>query len=173
MDTTVEPRLLSVYVNDHVTGATAGLGRVQRMASAYEDSSFLGPPLARFVGEFTEERQWLIRTGVSLGVTRNRPKALVAAVAEKVGQLKLNGRAVEQSPLSPLLELEILRGAVFGKLSGWETLEAHADELRLSAEQVAHLAHLQRQAVAQTKTITGLLESLRPQAFSGSAPGDR
>ena len=172
MDTTVEPRLLSVYLNDHVTGATAGLGRVSRMAEAYADSTLLGPPLARFEREFTEERQWLIRTAVSLGVTRNKPKAALASLAEKLGQLKLNGRTVEKSPLSPLLELEILRGAVIGKLSGWETLEAHAQTLGLSPEQVEHLGHLQRQAVAQKDTITEVLESLRPQAFSGSAPGD-
>lgn len=166
MDTTIEPRLLSVYLNDHVTGATAGLQRVQRMATTYDDPS-LAAALGRFEQEFTEERAWLVRTSVSLGVTRNRPKALLASVAEKVGRLKLNGRAVAQSPLSPLLELEILRGAVLGKLSGWETLEAHAEALELSTEQVAHLGHLQRQAVAQKDTISGLLAEIRPGAFSG------
>lgn len=166
MTKTIEPRLLSVYLNDHVTGATAGLQRVQRMVDAYDRPS-LAAALRRFEREFTEERQWLVRTSVSLGVTRNRPKALLASVAEKVGRLKLNGRAVDQSPLSPLLELEILRGAVLGKLSGWQTLEAHADGLRLSAEQVEHLRHLQRQAVDQKDTISELLEEVRPGAFSG------
>lgn len=165
MSTTIEPRLLSIYLNDHVTGATAGLQRVQRMASAYDRPS-LAAALSRFEQEFTEERQWLVRTAVSLGVTRNKPKALLASVAETVGRLKLNGRAVEQSPLSPLLELEILRGAVLGKLSGWQTIEAHAAGLGLSPEQVEHLHHLQRQAVAQKDTISALLEEIRPQAFS-------
>lgn len=164
MDTTVEPRLLSVYLNDHITGATAGLHRVQRMARAYDDPP-LASALGRFEQEFTEERVWLVRTAVSLGVNRNRPKALMAVVAEKAGRLKLNGRLVGQSPLSPLLELEILRGAVLGKLSGWETLDAHSRALGLSADQVAHLARLQRQAVDQKDTISGLLVDIRPHAF--------
>lgn len=164
MDTTVEPRLLSVYLNDHVTGATAGLRRVQRMATAYDDPT-LGSALGRFEQEFTAERAWLVRTAVSLGVTRNRPKAVLAVLAERAGRLKLNGRLVGQSPLSPLLELEILRGAVLGKLSGWETLEVHSRALGLSADQVMHLGHLQRQAVEQKDTISGLLAEVRPHAF--------
>lgn len=164
MDTTVEPRLLSVYLNDHVTGATAGLHRVRRMAASYDDPT-LATALGRFEHEFAEERAWLVRTAVSVGVTRNRPKAVLAVLAEKAGRLKLNGSLGGQSPLSPLLELEILRGAVLGKLSGWETLEAHSHALGLSAEQVAHLAHLQRQATDQKDTISGLLVDIRPHAF--------
>jgi hypothetical protein len=43
-------------------------------------------------------------------------------IAERVGRLKSNGRIVRRSPLSSLLELEMLRLAVEGKAACWRTL---------------------------------------------------
>jgi hypothetical protein len=88
-----------------------------------------------------------------------RYKAVLAMAAERVGRLKPNGRLLRPSPLSALLEVEILRGAVMGKLSGWQTLGLLPDEAPVDRE---HLARLQAQAEAQVDQLTELLTRLRP-----------
>ena len=48
--------MLALYLSDHLTGATAGLGRSQRMARDFADTE-LGPDLARVARDIAEERQ--------------------------------------------------------------------------------------------------------------------
>lgn len=166
MDATIDHDLLSTYLDDHLAGATAGLSRTRRMASAYEGTP-IGGPLTRIAHELADERRWLIQTAKNLGVTRTVVKRVGAAVGERLGRLKLNGRIVRQSPLTPLLELELLRSAAVGKLSLWQTLEANATPIGLSQVQVDRLGALQEQAGAQVDTISELLGTVRPKAFLG------
>jgi hypothetical protein len=56
------------------------------------------------------------------GIEPSRLKSALAAVGEKLGTLKPNGRLVERSPLSSLVEIEGMQMAVRGKRSLWETL---------------------------------------------------
>ena len=55
----------------------------------------------------------------------------MADVAEKVGRLKGNGRAVSRSPMTMLLETELMRSAVIGKKGGWQTLIEHAGKMKM------------------------------------------
>ena len=52
----LERDVLALYLSDHLTGATAGLGRSQRMARDFADTE-LGPDLARVARDIAEERQ--------------------------------------------------------------------------------------------------------------------
>lgn len=45
-------------------------------------------------------------------------------VAERVGRLKPNGRLLRRSPLTDLVEIEGLLGAVSAKATGWQALHA-------------------------------------------------
>lgn len=164
MDASIDARLLSVYLVDHTAGATAGLHRVRRMASTYRETP-LGEPLATMARQLEQERRWLMGTARGLGVEGGTVKRLAAAVGERLGRLKLNGRLVRRSPVTPLLELELLRSAVVGKLSGWQTLEATAATTGLTAEQVDRLRALQREADEQVELLSSLLDQVRPRAF--------
>ncbi|WP_265522392.1 hypothetical protein [Oerskovia flava] len=157
----VDLKLLGTYLVDHVTGATVGLNRVERMADAYE-GTFVGDALAPFVGQFEHEREWLVQTTEGLGVHISRYKVVGAFVAERLGRLKPNGRIVSTSPLSALLEVELLRSAILGKLSGWETLESVAPHLDVDA---SHLPFLQDQAREQIDVLTRVLRGLRPNSL--------
>jgi UDP-glucose 4-epimerase len=87
---------------------------------------------------------------------------VLAALAERAGRLKLNGRLLETSPLTPLLEIELMRSAVVGKLGGWRTLEEYADDVGLDPERFATLAEL---AQRQLALLDRLHEQTRERAF--------
>ena len=116
-------KLLSIYLNDHLMGATAGLELARRAYGSNRDNefgSFLGP----LAEEIAEDRETLIELMDRLDVGTDRPKVLAGWVAEKAGRLKLNGSLLGYSPLSRLVELEGLSLGVEGKLSLWRALKA-------------------------------------------------
>jgi hypothetical protein len=48
---------------------------------------------------------------------------VLAAAAERVGRLKLNGRILSPAPLSRVLEIELLMAGIDAKRSLWRSLE--------------------------------------------------
>ncbi|MBD8078420.1 hypothetical protein [Cellulosimicrobium arenosum] len=155
-------KLLATYLDDHVAGATVGLSRVRRMARAYEGTP-VGDVVGPMVDQLDTEREFLITTTKDLGFHVSRYKVVLAAVAERVGRLTPNGRVVRQSPLSALLEVELVRGAVTGKLSGWRTLQQLPGDAVVDR---ARAAELEEQARRQVDDLTALLERLRPAALT-------
>lgn len=135
--------ILGLYLSDHLTGSTAGLERVQRMAEVYADTD-LGPDLANIAAEIEDERTFLKELIDSLELRRRPYRQAAAWVGEKVGRLKLNER-LTGSPMTPLLETELMRSAVMGKLGIWQTLAELAPDLALPAELFEALADQARQ----------------------------
>jgi hypothetical protein len=123
----VHRRLLAIYLNDHLAGATLGVElalRAARENTGSELGVFLGEAL---LPEIREDRQTLERLMGRLGIARSRAKVAAAWAAEKVGRLKLNGELTRYSPLSRLLELEGLTAGIEGKRAFWLALEATVD----------------------------------------------
>jgi hypothetical protein len=119
------PDLLAIYLNDHLTGATAGLERARHLQRTAQGSE-LGTALDPVVAEIAEDRESLLEIMRDLGVPVRRYRAGVGWAAEKAGRLKGNGRLLRRSPLSTVLELEALRLGVEGKAAGWQTSGACA-----------------------------------------------
>jgi hypothetical protein len=148
--------LLGVYLNDHLAGATAGMGLARRMAKSAEPGS--AAPLRALAGEIAEDRSALVTIMTALGIRIRGYKVFGAWAGEKAGVLKLNGHLLTRSPLSGLEEAEVLRLGVEGKAAGWRTLRVLADrERRLDA---ARLDELLARADRQSAT----LETLRISA---------
>ena len=158
---TIDRALLQTYLSDHLTGATAGRARSKKMAQWYA-SSPLSPDLTRVAGEIDEEHGRLAALIDDLGLTQPLPKVLLAQLGEAVGRLTPNGRLCSGSPMTPLLELELLRSAVNGKQGLWETLVEYSDELGLDAREFEQLA---RQAGEQSKVLESLHAEIRGQAL--------
>ena len=157
---TIERDILGLYLSDHFTGATAGTERIERMAEAYADTP-LGADLAQVAIEIRQEREFLGELIETLQL-RVRPHRQAAAwVAERAGRLKTNERA-EGSPMTPVLELELMRSAVMGKLGVWQTLTALSPELGLPPDLFVALADQARQ---QAETFDRLHGEVVPQAF--------
>ncbi|WP_345750341.1 NAD-dependent epimerase/dehydratase family protein [Microbacterium rhizophilus] len=156
----LERDILGLYLSDHLTGATAGADRFDRMAKAYRDTD-LGPDLARIAREVRAERTFL-KDLISTLELRRRPYRQAAAwAAEKVGRLKTNGRPLG-SPMTPLLEIEVMRSALVGKLGGWETLAELAPDLGLPRRMFTDLVDRAREQVA---TLDRLHAHVVPEAF--------
>jgi hypothetical protein len=143
-------RLLAIYLNDHLAGSTAGLELARRALGANRATEFEAP-LERLAAELAEDRDALVDVMDRLGVGRDALKVIAGWAAEKAGRLKLNGSLTGYSPLSRVLELEVLGVGVEGKRAMWRTLrELAAEDARLEGVDLAGLA---RRAERQRRLI--------------------
>jgi hypothetical protein len=116
-------RLLKIYLQDHLAGATAGTELARRAAGSNEGTP-LGEFLAGLADEIAKDREVLIEIMESLEISPDKVKNAMGWGAEKLGRLKPNGQLTGYSPLSRIVELEGLTVGVRGKLSLWENLRA-------------------------------------------------
>lgn len=114
-------RLLAIYLNDHLMGATTGV-ELARRSLRNNPRSTLGSFLEQLVRELEEDRATLEELVTGLGLRVDRLKVAAGFFAEKIGRLKLNGRLLQYSDLSRLEELEGLCAGVDLKLNLWRTL---------------------------------------------------
>ncbi|MFI5674461.1 hypothetical protein [Streptomyces cellulosae] len=115
--------LLGIYLNDHLAGATLAVDRARLLAEAEaERDPALADAVRPVADEIAEDRASLLTIMRSLEVPVRRYKIVAGRLAERAGRLKANGRLVRRSPLSSMLELELLRLGVEGKAAGWRTL---------------------------------------------------
>jgi hypothetical protein len=144
----VPSRLLPIYLNDHLAGATLGLELVRR-AQRENGGTPLGDFLHGLADEIGEDRRTLLQLMERLGIEPSRSKIAAARVTEKVGRLKLNGQLTGYSPLSRLVELEGLATGIEGKRALWLALAEIADRDerldRAALETLAERAGSQRE----------------------------
>jgi hypothetical protein len=119
--------LLPIYLNDHLAGSTFGHELAQRAAGQNQGTE-LGDFLEDLAAQIAADRAQLEDVMARLDVGRDVIKVNAGWVAEKVGRLKLNGRLLEYSPLSRLVELEGLIGGINGKLALWRALAIAAPQ---------------------------------------------
>ncbi|HEX5982614.1 MAG TPA: hypothetical protein VFY69_00250 [Solirubrobacterales bacterium] len=164
-------RLLAIYLNDHLAGATLGVELARRLRSSNRGDAEFGEPLARLCAEIEDDRDTLVRLTERLGIDRNPVKPALAKAAERLGRLKPNGQVRGYSPLSRVLELEVLATGIGGKLQLWNALEqsfgetldgfdfhalaARADDQGQRVEDL-HLAAAQRALPAATSSTRGI-----------------
>jgi hypothetical protein len=155
----VNHKLLSIYMNDHLAGATVGRELARRAAGSNRSNAY-GSTLERLAGEIAKDRESLLELMRILGVSVDHVKVLGAWVAEKAGRLKLNGHLLSYSPLSRLVELETLTLGVTGKLALWRSLQLVAD-----ARSLLPKAELQR-LIERAENQLLELESFRLRAVA-------
>ncbi len=156
--------LLSVYLNDHLTGASGGVELFRRAAHT-QTSPGARSTLQALADEVAEDRQALRDLMQQLEVTPQQHRIALGWLAEKVGRLKPNGSLLSRTPLTDLVELEAMRLGVEGKLACWQALEVVAayDHRIIQRD----LEELQTRANRQLE----VLETLRKDA-AGSALAD-
>ena len=154
---------LHIYLNDHLAGSTGGLELARRVAESNEDNP-LGESMAQMATEFEAERDELQRLMDELGVSRNPIKVAGAFLGEKLARLKANGQLVGYSPLSRVLELEMLHMGITGKLQLWGALrEVFGPRLGdFDFERLIEQAKSQRDRVEEHRL------AVAPQAFGES-----
>jgi hypothetical protein len=157
-------KLLGIYLNDHLAGATAGLELAKRSARSNREGE-LGEFLATLAGEIDEDRESLRAIMKRLEYGEDIPKKLTGWTAEKLGRLKPNGQLTGYSPLSRVVELEGLALGITGKLGLWKALHALAsEEPRLDA---AELDRLRERAESQRDGVERHRVRAAADAFGG------
>ena len=135
----IQVRYLAVYLNDHLAGATAAHELVKRAVSSNEGTEY-GEFLTELEHEIAEDRATLVHLMERFDVAQDKLKLTGAFIGEKLGRLKPNAHLLSYSPLSRVVELEVLGLGIEGKLSLWRALldMEHADE-RLDPEELQTL----------------------------------
>jgi hypothetical protein len=155
----IHSELLPIYLNDHLAGSTAGVELARRLLRSNSRNEY-GPELAKLAGEIEQDRKSLQSIMSDLDVGVDRLKVAFGWAAEKVGRLKLNGRVLSYSPLSRLMELEVLMLGVTGKLALWRTLrQLAAQDSRLDRRELDRLIE---RAAGQLQEV----ETLRERAVA-------
>ncbi|WP_323180728.1 MULTISPECIES: transaldolase [unclassified Streptomyces] len=153
--------LLAIYLNDHLSGATAGLELIRRAAQTQQYRE-QGTTLAELAHEVEQDRDSLTQIMADLAVPTAYTKVALGWLAEKAGRAKPNGHLFSRSPLSDVLELESMLLSVQGKAACWRSLRALTEtDGRLFAE---HLDVLLERADRQSV----VLERLRLAAASSA-----
>lgn len=163
--------LLGIYLDDHLAGATAGAHRMQRMPDDFVDTPYFAP-LSELAMEIERERARLAALIAALDLPRRPLRQAASWAGERVGRLKGNGAVVSRSPLTPLLETELMRSAIVGKLGLWETLADNGESWGLRAHEFEDLA---ARAHSQLDTLDAVHAYLRTRALraDGAASDDR
>jgi hypothetical protein len=161
--------LLSIYLNDHLAGATVGVELARRLRSSNADDETFGVPIAEICAEIETDRETLEAAMKQLGVSRSRVKPAGAWVGEKLGRLKLNGQLSGYSPLSRTLELELLLIGITGKLRLWLALENNLGQRQGEFD----FAQLAERATAQRARVEELHLKAAALALSKQTKGTR
>lgn len=110
----VADRWLSIYLRDHHAASAGGVALARRALGANH-------PLAQ---QIARDRLTLEEVMRQLNVESSRIKVELVRMAERLGRLKLNGRLLQRSPLSRVVELEVLVVGIRGKEALWSALLA-------------------------------------------------
>jgi hypothetical protein len=155
---------LSIYLNDHLAGATVGVQLARRTARANKKHPS-GPVLAQLAEDIDQDRETLLDLMGRLDTKPDRIKVWLGWTAEKAGRLKLNGELLRYSPLSRLVELEGLALGVSGKLHMWRAFkQVLATDARLAAidlDALIERAESQRDRLERLR-LAAAEESLKP-----------
>jgi hypothetical protein len=109
--------LLQIYLRDHFAGATGGLEFAKRISGGSP-----GGTLSEIAADIEADRRTLRDLMSALDLRPSLLKTVIGWLGERVARLKLNDRIFGRSPLSGLLELEVLIAGVSGKLQLWRAL---------------------------------------------------
>lgn len=142
---------LALYLGNHVSGATAGSERFDRMARAYAETS-LGPELADLADEIADELRFLRELLETLGLPQRAPRSTAAWISEKAARLVTSNQPPD-SGMYLVLELELLRGAVMAKLGAWQVLVRFSPRLGLPAATFETLAESARRQADQIEEL--------------------
>jgi hypothetical protein len=116
-------RYLGIYVRDHHAACAAGIALARRTGRENRGTP-LGATLTELIPHFERDRRILQEVVSALGMRTSAAKDAGARLGEVLGHLKLNGKARGYSPVSRLLELEVLLAAIDAKRSLWRSLAA-------------------------------------------------
>jgi hypothetical protein len=117
-----DEKLLRIYLNDHLTTASAGAALARRVLRSNRGTE-LGQALETIAHDLADDLASLESVMRERALRPSGVKRSLGTLGERIGRLKLNGRIVSYSPLSRLAELEGLSLLLTHNASMWRSLE--------------------------------------------------
>jgi hypothetical protein len=114
---------LDVYLNDHLSGATAGVNLAQLAAEEHRQDEH-GQFLGEIASEIKQDYETLEQLLEAMGTEKSAGKAALAEVGSKVMATKFTG---EDDQLNAFVTLETLSIGVEGKVCMWKALQRVED----------------------------------------------
>jgi hypothetical protein len=135
---------LSIYLRDHHAASAGGVALARRTLGANH-------PLSQ---QIARDRATLEEVMRQLNVPPSGMKVWLVRMAERLGRLKLNGRLFKRSPLSRIVELEVLVVGIRGKEALWTALRAAGLNLhRIDLDALVESARTQAREVDEQRLI--------------------
>ena len=119
-------KILAVYLNDHLAGATGGVDLARRIEEEARGTA-AEPFVAGLADDIDSDRSTLQDLMNYLRVEQQPVKQAVGWAAEKLSRLKTNRSVAGTPELALLMSLEALSSGVEGKRGLWQSLLAVAD----------------------------------------------
>jgi hypothetical protein len=159
---------LSVYLHDHLAGATYALDLVDALQKNHANAD-LGEFAARLHQEISADKQTLHEIAVHFGPVSDPVKDMAAWLSEKVSRIKLNHSG--SASLATFEALEFLRLGINGKTALWQALAQVAPQFRLLSG--IDFAHLQERARRQGEEVERYRLEFAKRVFTpqGDSPG--
>ncbi len=155
-------RVQSIYLDDHWAGAAAGSALAARVSKENAGSPW-GADLASIANQIRADRQTLAEIRRHLHSTGGGLKEAVALVGERLARLKPNGKFLQYSPLSRVLEIEALIAGVSAKQRLWVALQTFDREGDLLGD--FDLEDLETRALSQLEWLCSIHEAASTEAF--------
>ena len=119
--------VLKGYLQHHWVACTAGVALFRRVGRSFSDAG-VAEEVRALGTEAAADRESLAALMRSVGVVPTSIGTAAARAGELLGRLKPNGRLVRRSPLTDVVELEMLRLSVTSKRAAFEVLRVAADD---------------------------------------------
>ena len=127
---------MSVYLNDHLAGATFGSNLARQIEDLSDDADRTAR-ISDLARQIEQDRESLSALMERMGVSRNPVKQVTTWLGEKASRVKLTGLSSGEGDLGLFMALETLSLGVEGKAALWRALrevegryaELDADEL--------------------------------------------
>ena len=156
-------RLLRIYLRDHEAAAVGGLQLFRQCTRSNRHTAYEAE-LQRLTHEISADRDSLRSICRQFDVTFSSVGRAASFAAACLTRLKPNGKGLQYSALSRVVELEALSAGVMSKLRLWESLRIHAAvDARLDGEE---LQQLEAAAHAQLEVLDRLHRTAAGEAFA-------
>jgi hypothetical protein len=160
---------LSLYLQDHLAGSTAGVALARRFAKSNEGTR-AGRTLAQVADEIEADRETLERLMSELGIPGSPAKNAAAWLMERLARLKPNGRLRGEPLMQRVHELETLSLGIAGKQALWATLRVVPEATTIAR---LDLGTLEARAQSQRERVEIERIAFARAALAPSSPAER
>jgi len=156
---------LRTYLNDHRGGAASGTHLARRILENNR-SAPIAADIEVVSREIEDDAATLVQIANTLGIAANPIKRVLGRVGESLTRLKLSKGVHRHSPLTRLMEVELLMSGIDAKRSLWRSLRSAS----LPALAGFDFAELEARGTRQRERLARHHDLAAREAFGSAVP---